>query len=444
MKNNGILNFRARKTLNLTESESKKHSTLQSDESLPLLVVKGISKNTDKTKGIKQTNSNYLDDIREVNEVNKVTKVTKQTSKVVNLPILHQSNNLDVREGTCDSTTIKKSRCDETLSDHFLNIFSLTGVMDDNDSSNKSGSHFENKNDTSNDENCSSLISKYPPIEEDEIEKHRHLNEEAEKNNSSKAPTINKQNYLERLKLKNQAIADQKARELKLQKRKIAKRSQPKQYGYAKDPNEFFMEQEPLPPPKPKSVEAKPIKLILGFKYSYAIEQYYRGQMKQFGSNLTFLNDLDTDKEDVLNGWIVKTLGPAVLNMKARTLPSCNPIELRMRTRMHRTRKLRNSHRSWSRDSTEIATMSRSQDSFSRLNKIEEERIQGHASISPRIRKVSMAEKLDVIDDNDDRLEERDRHTELPVIKSCEKMFITAPKIKKEISLKLPAIGVDD
>lgn len=442
MKNSGSIDFKIRKSIYLTKTdyEIPKHELL--NESLPSLIIKGISKRIENPGPIlHETNLSAGSD----------RELKKGPNKVVNLPILHQSKNLEVHAGANDSRTIKRTyETNHTLTDNFLNIFALTGIMDEKDSdSHKTVDETDKDTDKSRDspdiENFQSAISPYPPVEDDEIEKHKHLNAEAEKNSNSKPPPINRQNYLERLKLKRKTLGDQKVKELKIHRRKAVKRTQQRQEKVSKDINELFIEQPPPSPAKPKMTESKPIKLILGFKYSYAIEQYYRGQMRHFGSGLTFLNDNDNTREDVLNGWIVKSLGPTVLNMRARTLPSCNPIELRLRTRMRGNKKSRSSHRTWSRESVKSGMMSKSHDSYSKLNSIEEERMTRLSSVSPRGQKVVISEKVDVIaDEVDDNVDEIDKHTELPLIKSCEKMFITAPKIKKEISLKLPAISVDD
>lgn len=225
-------------------------------------------------------------------------------------------------------------------------------------------------------------ILPFPPVQDDEIDKHRHLNEEAEKASQKAATHDVHPDYLKRLKLERKALAERN-REMKLAKKKLLlqqqKRNAKVKTKEIKD-EFFFPEPQPLPPPKPKEVEPKPVKTVLGFRYSQAIEEYYRGKLKHIRSFVTLLNDIDDEaKDEVVNGWFVRTLGAQVLNLQARTLPSCNPVEIRLRQQQARirnrdsTRSLLSIHRSFSRESSASRVLLRSHDSLTKFRSIEED-----------------------------------------------------------------------
>ena len=344
-------------------------------------------------------NANDLDQSLENDRANiKVKKdelltQTESTKDVVNLPMLHRSNRLqnkkDLHYGEKDSGTIRRpydcnqnpilvQRYDKLTHDKedsgisesadFLSECSVSPIprMDEADVEQTDESRH--------------TISPFPPIHDDEVDKHRRLNAEAEKD-KTKTRRDSQQSYLHRLRLNRKIEQEARLKELKEAKKKAHLKRMQTRPKIEKVRDEFFMEPPPPPPPKPKEPESKAVKLVLGFRYSFSIEEYYRGLLQGTTKSFVVLNDVEKQggKDEVLNGWLVKTLGANVLNLQARTLPSCNPVEIRMRRMQARMRNntmsRTNSFRTFSRDSMRSVAsqlMAKSTDSYKRLDPIEE------------------------------------------------------------------------
>ena len=453
MKDGKSVGFVRRKSLEFDNGKVLKHELENIDSAFRFMEITG---HTTRTKNMHLTDDVGSKTKREEEKRPMSDKVP--ISKVVNLPKLHESNrSLDDIEGVQDTGTIKRPfDGNKALRPLVVQAFSrempvqestslITGA-DESSSNNNTDAEVNTSLSEITSQNDSNPISKFPPVEEDEINKHKHMNEEAEKNNSSKPPPNRYQNYLKRLRLERKTLQDKKVAEMKLVKKKTIKRTQTKP-KFAKDFKDDFFADKPATPPKPKEVEAKPVKLILGFRYSYAVEQYYRGQMKHTGSAISlFSEDVHNAKEEVMNGWLVKSLGPTVLNLRARTLPSCNPIELRLRRRHQmKTRdstRSRSLNRSWSQESTLSRGLLKSRESFSKLNTIEEGRESRHSNRSSHEKKVIISPKVDLIGLDDSR--DSSTVTSLPPIYTNDKIGTSVPKMKKAISLRLPHICAEE
>ncbi|XP_052796502.1 uncharacterized protein LOC128228956 [Mya arenaria] len=373
---------------------------------------------------------------------------------VVNLPLLHQSQRLQWRSDRHykerDAGTIRRPyECgeDPLLVHGYRTLFAENGEEDCSVTTSENmtlptselefSEHSDHEDILNSESYRSQTISPFPPVESDEIDKHRKLNEEAEKNKTNTVRN-SENNYLKRLKLDRKQASDQRLKDMKTTKKKAhLKRMQTKpKIKEIKD--EFFLDSPPPPPSKPRESEQKSVKTILGFRYSYAIEEFYRGQLR--GTQLAVLHDVENDpvKEEVLNGWLVKTLGHNVLNMQARTLPSCNPVELRLR-RMH-ARMIRNAtrsrtqsySRSLSRESVRsIASqiLMKSTDTFKKLISIDEGR-SSHTSYNS---------------EKDTSTPGSTSPLKLPPIKALPVLEeLEQPAAPRSISLRLPPIGTED
>ncbi|XP_045216382.2 uncharacterized protein LOC123566404 [Mercenaria mercenaria] len=455
----GKSTFTRRKSVDFDETKVRSESE-KFDSAFQLLVITGQqTRNT--------TSSSHQGNVHP--KMNSIEEVNKRPlsdrgpiSKVVNLPKLHESDkSSDDSVGNRNTGTIRRPfEGNDILRPLVVQAFSKDLPEQEETSTsvkNGSASHrsqpivdLDSEVSRSPNENMSHIesnpISTFPFVEEDEIDKHRHMNEEAEKNGSLKPPPNRYQNYLKRLKLERKTIQDKKANELKLVKKKILKRTQTRP-KFAKEFKDDFNTDKPLTPPKPKETEAKPVKLILGFRYSYALEQYYRGQMRHHGSEITIQSeDISGDREEVTNGWLVKSLGPTVLNLRARTLPSCNPIELRLRRRQQmRIRDLTRSrglNRSWSHESGLSRGLLKSRESYSKLNTIEEGRESRHSNRSSHGKKVVISQSVDVIGAGETN--DQSTVTSLPPIHSPNRFIVGVSKLKKAISLRLPPVTSEE
>lgn len=462
MKGKNFAIYKKRKSLDGDEKTVQKLSTENINTGFHLLSITG------QQPQIKDEASEQLTDNKShEHEINIVEDLNKRPlsdrgpiDKVVNLPKLHESNkSQDDSVNNRDTGTIRRPyEGNRVLHPLVIQAFSRNkpeeenhdkpeptypenlgfGYTDmDTETTNTSNEYIQSIKDNS--------ISTFPPIEEEEIDKHRLMNEEAEKNNKSKAPPSRYQGYLKRLSLERKPLNDQKTKDLKLTKKKVLKRAQTKS-KFVKEFKDDFFDEKPPTPPKPKETEAKPVKLILGFRYSYAVEQYYRGQMSHLNHEMLLRSEeLDNSREEVLNGWLVKSLGPNVLNLRARTLPSCNPIEIRLRRQQARMRDLsrtRGLSRSWSRESGLSRAMLKSKESISKLHAIEEGRESRQSNKSLKEKKVVISQKVEVMGIGEQS--DRSSVTTLPPIYSPDKVYSGVPKLKKAISLKLPVIGAEE
>lgn len=467
MSGRNIAHFRLRK---IVAFDNDKRRPI--DKAKQFLKVTGFSTES-KVNMLDLAGENLSDEVSNKNHFEKETISAENAEQrpksepvtnfeVLNLPLLHESHGTVNSElETRDIGTIKRPHDGELLRPLVVQAFTKPKLenemqlyLDDNDYY-ESASNFD-VDSTKSAENLvntgNGTISPFPPVDDDEIDKHRHLNEEAEKNGKSKPPPNRHQHYLNRLQLERKQVSVDKLKDVKI-KKKMLKRVQTKP-KIAKDVNDLFVENPP-PPPKPKEIEPKSVKLILGFRYSYAIEQYYRGKMKSLGSGITFSSSINgenrdsRDKEDVLNGWVVKSLGPNVLNMQARTLPSCNPIELRLRRQQARMRQPgRSRGRTLSNESRRSTVLLRSHDSLSKLNTIEEgaesrnfrDETLTRTDQYSKERKISTSQSVDV-----QRFESvPESELVLPPIRSPNKLIQVTQTIKKAISLKLPPIGTNE
>lgn len=328
----------------------------------------------------------------------------KDSRQILNLPLLHRSHKLLIKP-TCSSSYVEKdtgiTERQKSLQPLIIQALrtpdtrNLISAFNDTISSIEVTFQRSEMKSAAKEKPVSEPPSEYheilpfPAVEDGEIDKHKHLNEEAEKNSKKKNPEVHP-DYLKRLKLERKALAE-KTRELKLAKKKMLMQKRAAKAKIKEIRDEFLIPDPlpPPPPPKPKDTEPKPVKTILGFRYSQAIEEYYRGKLKPIGSFVTLLNDVEDDmKDEVVNGWFVRTLGANVLNLHAKTLPSCNPVEIRLRRQARlrnrdNSRSLLSIHRSFSRDSVASQAMFRSHDSYGKLKTIEEGRISRHSNISP-------------------------------------------------------------
>ena len=179
------------------------------------------------------------------------------------------------------------------------------------------------------------LVSKFPYVEDDEISKHKKLNQEAEKK-SKKKTLLNKGHldYLQRLKLTRKIIAE---KEKEARDAERAKKLLMKAQLKAKPPEPKV--ETPPPEEVPEKVEEERVKLakvIQSFRYSYAIDDLYNGRIRRSFDSVASGENITDD--GLKNGWLVKNLGSQVLNMNMRCLPSSNPFELRRRRQMLRAR----------------------------------------------------------------------------------------------------------
>ncbi|KAH3840992.1 uncharacterized protein LOC127878215 [Dreissena polymorpha] len=393
------------------------------------------------------------------------------TNVVANLPMLSQSHRLQDRKdfhyGERDAGTIRRSYECETLIVNGLNsasspsdYFSLS-VRSSGTTSPYSEMDLvlfgDDALSASDNWERTHSISAFPPVNDEDIMRHRHLNEEAEKNKTVTARERD-QNYLKRLKLDYKTNLDPRLKELKAQKKRAnLKRMQTKpRLKEIKD--EFLFDQPPPPPtPKPKETAPKSFKTILGFRYSYAIEEYYRSQLKNIEIPVPILqlNDVENDpvREEVLNGWLVKTLGAKCLNLQARTLPSCNPVELRLRRMYARMRNNTDRSRRQSvqtnlstRDSFHSVAAAASQfllksrDSRQKLNPIDEG-ITSRQSVLTDKEVTQSAPEVTV------RTASISPHKVLPPIQNSlndDVINDAVPRAARSISLKLPEITSED
>lgn len=339
------------------------------------------------------------------------TNLNEPKNEKVKLPVFHQRRNRrgsliltssgtpkDVGtirrpydgENVLEPLSIQKLKISSTLCKRDLDFeAAISSIRVTMAPSEKKGSIADDKSKDTSDADDNNTIAPFPAVEDDEIDKHRYLNEEAEKNSQKKSSHNVHPDYLKRLKLERKALAE-KNRQLKLEKKRLMLQKRLAKPKVKENKDEFFIpEPAPPPPPKPKEVESKPVKTILGFRYSQAIEEYYRGQLSNLGSFITLLKDTDDEiKDEIVNGWFVRNLGAKVLNLKARTLPSCNPVEIRLRRQQARrrqrdsTRSLLSIHRSLSRESAGSHALLRSHDSLTKLKTIEEGRNSRQSDVS--------------------------------------------------------------
>ena len=210
------------------------------------------------------------------------------------------------------------------------------------------------------------VISTFPPVGNEEIDKHAKLNKEAEKNSRNKPQAY--QDYLRKLQVQKRLLVKPKPSEQKSIKRKNKKLQL--KTTKLKDTREDLFAEKPETPPKTKEDVVKPMKVIQSFRYSRAIAEYYKNLLDSRHSFVSFDTDTvnnDDDDDEIKNGWLVKSLGPQVLNLSARTLPSCNPIELRLRRKQARQCALEHaklSKRSSNLSRASSQRLSRSNDSF--------------------------------------------------------------------------------
>ena len=293
-------------------------------------------------------------------------------------------------------------------------------------------------------------ISPFPPVHDDDIDKHRHLNEEAEKNSKLKDKHEVHPDYLKRFKLERKALAE-KNRLLRLEKKRLmlqAKRNAVKPKVKEVKDEFLFSEPVPIPTPRIKDMTSKPVKTILGFRYSQAIEEYYRGKLRHVRSFVTLLKDTDDEnaKEEIVNGWYVRTVGAQVLNLHARSLPSCNPVEIRLR-RQHAilrqrgdsSKSLLSIHRSLSRDSVSSRVLLRSRESMSVLKSIDEDRESNNSRQSNH--RVDHYEGRG--SDTLTTLGSPSRLSSLSLMSGDHEFYRVGPK-PKSMSLRLPAIVTEE
>jgi hypothetical protein len=452
----GKSGFIRRKSVELENTNVQKPDLENIDTAFRLLEITGH-----RTRTINLHPSGGINHIPIEDEETRPSSDRGPVSKVVNLPKLHESKRpVDDNEGVPDAGTIRRPfDGNKTLRPLVVQAFSRNMTVPESNIPTPGTETVIQRPPTIDTDaevstslnevmlkNDSNPISQFPPVEEDEIDKHRHMNEEAEKNSSSKPPPNRYQNYLKRLRLDRKTIQDKKLAEMKLMKKKMIKRTQTKP-KFAKDFKDDLFAEKPVTPPKPKEVEAKPVKLILGFRYSYAVEQYYRGQMKHPGSAFSlYSEDINNAKDEVMNGWLVKSLGPTVLNLRARTLPSCNPIEIRLRRRHQmKTRDLSRSrglNRTLSQESLLSRGLLKSRESFSKLNTIEEDRESRHSNQGSHEKKVVISPKVNLIGLDDSNAVSK--VTSLPPLFTANSIGTGAPQAKKAISLRLPHICAEE
>ena len=178
-------------------------------------------------------------------------------------------------------------------------------------------------------------ISQFPYVEDNEIMRHRKLNLEAEKK-AKKKSSLSKGylDYLQRLKLSRRAIEkkDKDAKDAKNAKKKTTLKAAPLKPKLALEPKI-----ETPPPEIPRKSIDECIKLgkvIQSFRYSYAIEDYFKNRSRRSFDSVA---ESDRSDDELKNGWLIKTLGAQVLNVE-KALPSCNPFEVRKRRQMLRER----------------------------------------------------------------------------------------------------------
>lgn len=364
--------------------------------------------------------------------------LSENTNKDASLPKRHRSSkqvNDDIAIDNRDADDIRQPHDgDSTLPSlvvHALHInVPETNTITEGSTKSENMSR-QNSDESSVLQNDDNVIAPFPPVVDGEIDMHRLMNEEAESYSTSKPIPNRYQGYLKRLQLERKLLSVQRVpKELKVSKRKRLQ-SKPK---VAKEPkDEVFLEEIPVTFKRRES--DKSIKLILGFRYSYALEQYYRDQMTNYPASGTTHHDIDdADSDEVMNGWIVKSLGPTVLNLRARTMPSCNPIELRLRRRM---RKMNGSRRTVSMDSSASRAMLKSQHSLSKLITIKADRELKKSYQEKKERNVVTCKPVGVGAD----IKDHSALATLPPICSPERMLPAVPTSKKAISLKLPPIN---
>lgn len=268
MKGKNFAIYKKRKSLDGDEKTVQKLSTENINTGFHILSITGQQTQIkDETSEQLTYNKSHEHKINIVEDLNKIPLSDRgPIDKVVNLPKLHQSNkSADDSVNTRDTGTIRRPYEDNrVLRPLVIQAFSRNKLEEENHEKSEPANlgnfgfgHDSMDMDTANTSNeyiqsiKDSSISTFPPVEEQEIDKHRLMNEEAEKNNKSKAPPNRYQGYLKRLSLERKPLNDQKTKEMKLTKKKVLKRTQTKP-KFIKEFKDDFFDEKPPTPPKPK------------------------------------------------------------------------------------------------------------------------------------------------------------------------------------------------